>query len=283
MTDPAATQGFVVQGVRVPAFLYGTAWKEDRTTELVELALAAGFRGLDTANQRKHYHEAGVGAALAASGLARDQVFLQTKFTYQRGQDHRLPYDPQAPLAEQVRQSFDRSLEHLGVASIDSYVLHGPAGDRGWSAGDREVWGAMEALHDAGAVALLGVSNIAAEQLASLCQAARVPPAFVQNRCYARTGWDRELRALCRRHDIVYQGFSLLTANRRELSSAPVEELARRRGLEVSQLVFAFARAVGMLPLTGTSSRRHMDEDLQSLAVALTEDEIDLIERAGAA
>jgi len=93
----------------VPDFIYGTAWKEDRTAGLTELALRAGFRAIDTANQRRHYFEEGVGQALAAAyraGLVRrDELFLQTKFTYQRGQDHRLPYDPAAELAVQVSQS----------------------------------------------------------------------------------------------------------------------------------------------------------------------------------
>ncbi len=273
------TSAIDVQGVRVPALLYGTAWKEDRTTELTTLALAAGFRGVDTANQRKHYHEAGVGAALAASAIPRDQLFLQTKFTYARGQDLRLPYDPAAPLAEQVRQSFAGSLEHLGVTSLDSYLLHGPSTDRGWSNDDRQVWGAMEEQHGAGKVALLGVSNVSADQLTALCQVAKVKPAFVQNRCYARTGWDREVREVCRRHAVVYQGFSLLTANRRELNTAAVVAIAHRLGLEVSQLVFAFARALGMLPLTGTSSRQHMDEDLAALSIALPAADVAALER----
>ena len=89
----------------IPTFLYGTAWKEDRTAALTELALRAGFRGIDTANQRRHYFEAGVGEALAAAYLAgivtRADLFLQTKFTYRRGQDHRLPYDPEATLSAQ--------------------------------------------------------------------------------------------------------------------------------------------------------------------------------------
>src|SRR5262245_53940387 len=89
-----------------PDFLYGTAWKEDRTAELTELALRAGFRGVDTANQRRHYHEAGVGEGLAAAYRAgitnRSELFLQTKFTYREGQDHRLPYDPDASLTTQV-------------------------------------------------------------------------------------------------------------------------------------------------------------------------------------
>ena len=91
-----------VDGVRVPRFLYGTAWKEERTQRLTELALRQGFRGIDTANQRRHYHEAAVGKAIAASvasGLVtRDDLFVQTKFTFRGGQDHRLPYDAVRPL-----------------------------------------------------------------------------------------------------------------------------------------------------------------------------------------
>src|SRR5580658_1334080 len=76
----------------LPDFLYGTAWKEDRTPNLTELALRTGFRGIDTANQRRHYFEDGVGQGLAAAYRAgvvtRADLFLQTKFTYQPGQDH---------------------------------------------------------------------------------------------------------------------------------------------------------------------------------------------------
>src|SRR5947209_16816673 len=108
-----------IDGVPVPRFLYGTAWKEDETQRLTALALRQGFRGIDTANQRRHYHEAAVGQAVAAavaSGLvARDDLFLQTKFTFRPGQDDRLPYDPEAPIAAQVEQSFRTSLAHLGT------------------------------------------------------------------------------------------------------------------------------------------------------------------------
>ena len=100
----------MIDGVRVSRFFYGTAWKEDETTRLTALALGQGFRGIDTANQPKHYHEAGVGRGIreaVKSGLvARDDLFLQTKFTFRRGQDHRPPYDPEAPIPDQVAQSF---------------------------------------------------------------------------------------------------------------------------------------------------------------------------------
>lgn len=211
-----------VKGIPVPRLMYGTAWKEEQTEELVSLALATGFRAIDTANQRKHYFEEGVGAAVAKSRLPRGELFLQTKFTYQRGQDHRLPYDPKADVATQVRQSFESSLEHLRVDYLDSYVLHGPSTGHGWTDQDRRVWSAMESLQTEGRVRLLGVSNISLEQLETLGGEAKVAPSFVQNRCYANAGWDSEVRAFCRQREIVYQGFSLLTANARELSAPPM-------------------------------------------------------------
>ena len=180
----------------IPDFLYGTAWKEERSAALTELAIRAGFRGIDTANQRRHYFEAGVGEGLAAAYRAgvvtRADLFLQTKFTYQRGQDHRLPYDPAASFSEQVAQSLASSLEHLGCAQVDSYVLHGPSSNYDWTEGDAEVWEAMRRERDAGRTRLLGVSNVSLRQLEQMADAQAEPPAFVQNRCYARLGWDRK-------------------------------------------------------------------------------------------
>ncbi|HEY8427430.1 MAG TPA: aldo/keto reductase [Sandaracinaceae bacterium] len=274
-----------VAGIEVPTFFYGTAWKEERTEALVTEALAAGFRAIDTANQRKHYFEQGVGRALArafAGGLARSEIFLQTKFTFRAGQDHRLPYDPSAPIAEQVAQSFESSLAHLGVSTIDSYVLHGPSRRHGLGPADLEAWRAMEALHEAGRARLLGVSNFAPDQLEALLSVARVRPAFVQNRCYASTGWDADVRRICAREGVVYQAFSLLTANDRIVRESIVPELARRRGRTPAQIVFAFALQVGMIPLTGTSDPRHMAEDLAAHEIDLTQEEIAAIERIGA-
>lgn len=264
-----------------PRFLYGTAWKEDATRALVHQALNAGFRGIDTANQRKHYFEAAVGQGIADSGLSRDELWLQTKFTFRPGQDHRLPYDPAAPIATQVAQSFASSLEHLGTDRIDSYVLHGPSRRYGLGEADWQAWQAMEALHDDGVVGALGVSNVSADQLRLLCEGARVKPAFVQNRCYARFGWDADVREVCREHGAVYQGFSLLTANMQVLVDAAMREIAQRHGRTPAQIVFAFAAAAGMLPLTGTTSAEHMRQDLDALELVLSRDEVRTIEGLG--
>ncbi|MFO0946471.1 MAG: aldo/keto reductase [Planctomycetota bacterium] len=271
-----------IDGVRVPRFLYGTAWKEEATEGLTLLALRQGFRGIDTANQQ-HYHEAGVGtgiaAALKAKIVIREELFLQTKFTFLAGQDQRLPYDPKAPVATQVRQSVARSLEHLGVDRLDSLVLHGPSIRAGLAAADREAWLAMETAHDEGLARLLGVSNVTLEQLDRFCQQARIPPRFVQNRCYASQGWDRAVRAYCAKNGLVYQGFSLLTANRELFRHAAIQRIAKRHAKDMVQILFRFALDVGMIPLTGTTKANHMSADLEVFDFSLSKDEVEIVDR----
>ena len=271
------------EGVPVPRFLYGTAWKENETQRLTELALRQGFRGIDTANQRRHYHEAAVGQAIAASiesGLmVREDLFLQTKFTFQSGQDHRLPYDPAASLTTQVEQSFASSLEHLRTEFIDSYVLHGPTQRIGLTPDDWAAWRAMEMIHDSGRARVLGVSNVTLEQLRSLCREARIRPRFVQNRCYAVRSWDRLIREFCAANDMIYQGFSLLTGNREVMARPEIVQIAKRHGRTVSQIVFRFALDVGMLPLTGTTDADHMRMDLDVFDFQLEPEELQTIER----
>jgi diketogulonate reductase-like aldo/keto reductase len=266
----------------VPAFLYGTAWKEERTPALTELALRTGFRGIDTANQRRHYFEAGVGQGLAAAygaGLVtRADLFLQTKFTYRQGQDHRLPYDPAASLSVQVAQSMASSLEHLGTDYVDSYVLHGPSSGYDWTDTDAGVWEGMRKERDAGRTRLLGVSNVSLQHLEQMAATHADGPAFVQNRCFARLGWDRDVRLFCRERKIVYQGFSLLTANVEVLRHPMVTGLAARANATPAQVVFGFARTVGMLPMTGTTDAEHMKQDLASRDLALSPDAVQAIE-----
>ena len=271
-----------LQALPVPEFLYGTAWKEERTPALVELALRAGFRGIDTANQRRHYFEEGVGQGLAAAyregAVTRADLFLQTKFTYRPGQDHRLPYDPGARFSTQVAQSMASSLNHLSTDYVDSYILHGPASGYAWAAADTEVWEAMKKERDAGRARLLGVSNVSLRHLEELAAAHSEVPAFVQNRCYARLGWDREVRRFCSDHKITYQGFSLLTANLEVLRHPAIVSVAEHHRASPAQVIFAFARTIGMLPLTGTSSPEHMRQDLGSVTLTLTPESVRVIE-----
>src|SRR5262249_2847553 len=132
-------------------------------------------------------------------------------------------------------------LQHLGVAVIDSYLLHGPSQRSGLATADWEAWRAMEAVHDSGRTRLLGVSNVTLEQLRLLCEKARVPPRFVQNRCYAARGWDRGVREFCAAHGLLYQGFSLLTANRDAVARPELARIARRHARTAAQVIIRFA------------------------------------------
>src|SRR5215467_348699 len=154
--------------MQTPSFIYGTAWKKDATTALVQTAVGAGFNAIDTANQPKHYSEPLVGealAALTADGTTRDSLFIQTKFTPLGGQDHRRPYDPHASLKTQVAQSFESSLQNLRTDRIDSYLLHGPYSYPDLGPEDWEVWTAIEGIYNAGRAAMIGISNVNVLQL----------------------------------------------------------------------------------------------------------------------
>ncbi|MEK6683467.1 MAG: aldo/keto reductase [Nitrospirota bacterium] len=267
--------------VSIPSFMYGTAWKKEATTQLVQSAVASGFTAIDTANQLIHYDEARVGEALLAlgkKGIVRNTLFLQTKFTPVNGQDHRTPYDATADLTTQVKQSFDSSLAHLHTDYLDSYVLHGPYSRQGLGEADWEVWAAVEGLYQSGKTKMIGISNVTAGQLRQLCERAIHKPMVVQNRCYAALGWDQEVREICRAHGMIYQGFSLLTANGAVLSDPEIQAIAKQLGAGIAQVIFRFAMQIGMLPLTGTTNPDHMKEDLQAERFALSADEIRRIE-----
>jgi diketogulonate reductase-like aldo/keto reductase len=136
----------------------------------------------------------------------------------------------------------------------------------------------MEELHGAGKTRFLGVSNVGLDQLEALCSRAAVAPAFVQNRCFARNGWDSRVRALCRAQGLVYQGFSLLTANVHELRRPEFARLVTRTGRTPAQVVFRFALQAGMQPLTGTTDPQHMRQDLQVYDFELSAEDMDRIE-----
>lgn len=262
----------------IPNIIYGTAWKEDKTEQLVCAAINAGFRGIDTANQRKHYYEAAVGSAIAnvlKNGIKRNELFIQTKYTYTHGQDDIVPYDVNADYCTQVRQSFESSLEHLRIDYIDSYILHGPSTHFALANADWEVWRQMEAIQKDGRTLHLGISNVTIKQLKLLFEGVRTKPTFVQNRCFAQQGWDKDVRAFCKKNNIIYQGFSLLTAN--AFIIPRIHHIAERMRKTPAQIILKFTQQVGMLPLTGTTSDIHMKEDL-ALDFTLNEEDVFFIE-----
>lgn len=268
-------------GVKIPKILYGTAWKKQRTADLVEQAIKLGFRGIDTACQPKHYEEAGVGAGLVrclSHEVNRKDIYLQTKFTPIDGQDpKRIPYDPKASLSAQVEQSFEASRKNLQTDYLDCLVLHSPLTDESQLL---EVWQAMEGLVKKDGVKQLGISNCyALSTLKHLHEKAEIKPAVLQNRFYAQTGYDRDIREFCRQQNILYQSFWTLTANAQILLHATVESLARKYAKTTEQIFFRYLTQTGIIPLTGTTSVEHMREDLAIFEFELTAGEREAVGR----
>lgn len=269
------------KNVQMPKLIYGTAWKKERTAELVIKAIKHGFRGIDTACQPKHYFEPGVGQALkelASAGITRDQLFLQTKFTPVDGQDpNNIPYDPNVALDKQVMQSFATSQKNLGTEVIDSFVLHSPLPTH---AKTMMVWRAMEAIFNQGGVKQLGISNCYdLETMQQMFQAAKVKPAVLQNRFYRRTHFDKKLRQWCDEKRVIYQSFWTLTANPELLQSKVFTEISAANNKTPAQVLFRYLTQIGVVPLTGTTSDAHMIEDLAIFSFELTGDDLDKITR----
>ncbi len=265
-----------MQNTQMPPMMYGTAWKKEDTADLVEMAIMSGFRGIDTACQPKHYNEAGVGEALerlAGHGIMRESLFVQTKFTPLSGQDPaRIPYDPAAPFEMQVAQSFEASKRNLRTEYVDSLVLHSPLFPY---AHLQKVWDAMENIYRNKEAHRLGISNCYdLELLKRLYANAEVKPTVVQNRFYAESGYDIEIRLWCEDEGINYQSFWSLTANPHILGSKIIIGLGRKYTKTEAQIFYRYLCHKGIVPLIGSTSKHHIDEDLVIFSFELESEEI---------
>lgn len=248
-----------------PYILYGTAWKKDDTADLVYAAVHAGFRFIDTACQPKHYNEADVGhgwkTAADEMKLKRSDFYLQTKFTSLDGQDLRnVPYDKTAKLEAQVSQSIHASLRNLQTKYLDSLLLHSPMSTTDETL---RVWKVFEASVKDGTVHNLGISNCYnVNEFMELYNKATVKPKVLQNRFYADSNYDIELRTLCAKLGVTYQSFWTLGANRHAHSTSEWQDMARTKGLTSQTLMYAYMMTLGHTPLSGTKDDGHMKEDV---------------------
>ncbi|KAK8107754.1 uncharacterized protein PG998_009767 [Apiospora kogelbergensis] len=247
--------------VATPRFIYGTAWKGDRTADLVYQALKCGFRGIDTANQPGSYHEHlagdGVRRAVAEGIVTRESLYLQTKFTYTADGPHhadRGPQEPAAPLEEQIQTSVARSLEDLATIPssssaapyLDCLVLHTPFRT---TEETMRYWRAIETYvpHQ---IRHLGIANAQSGIVEQILydEAVRFPPSVVQNSFTRKTDFDTNLRHLCRQRGIVFQTFWTLTANARLVGSRLIEDVAICTGTSREVAFYALVLGLGARP-----------------------------------
>ena len=267
------------QNIPIPCMIYGTAWKKERTADLVALALENGFRGVDTACQPKHYEEALVGEGCErfyAKGGKREELFIQTKFTPYNGQDGqvplRLPYDPLAPLEEQIITSCRVSKQNLRTNYLDSLLLHSPLFPYN---NLLKAWRVLESLFEKGDVRQIGISNCYdLLLLKNLYEDAQIKPSVVQNRFYADVHYDKTLRAWSNEKGIIYQSFWTLSANPHILHSSVLKGIAQQYIKSAEQIFYRYVSQKGIIPLNGTTSSLHMKEDLSIFEFTLSPEEI---------
>ncbi|TQW00526.1 hypothetical protein V2A60_001602 [Cordyceps javanica] len=264
---------FTLNGVsrtRMPKLVYGTAWKKDETANLVYTALKAGFRGIDTAAQPKHYDEKGVGIGLkkaVAEGIVkRGDIFIQTKFTPPGGQNENAPYGFGASVEDKVHQSVESSLQNFTIDGqapyLDSLVLHSPLDTLDDTV---TAWRTLEGYHPH-KIRNLGISNATLGIVEALHDSVTVKPAVVQNRFYPDTHYEAGLRAFCKGHDIKFQAFWTIGANPRLIKSQPVMGVAQGAVVGVVPAYYALIMGLeGITILDGTTKETHMKEDLEGL------------------
>lgn len=256
--------------------IYGTAWKKEETSRLVEQALLCGFKAVDTACQPRHYREDLVGVGLEnayKNGIKRKDIFIQTKFTPINGQDEsNMPYLASDDILIQLEKSFLKSKENLKTDYIDSYILHSPFGPIEDLV---KVFKTMEEFVQCGQVGQIGISNCYdLNLLIYLYDVLDIKPKVVQNRFYKDSDYDKQIRKFCRQKDITYQSFWSLTANPHLLSSKEVQSLAIKYDKTVPQIFYRFLNQLGITPLNGTTSKIHMQEDLEISNFCLEEEEV---------
>lgn len=272
-----------LSGVNIPFQIYGTAWKQERTADLVESALNKGFRGIDTACQPKHYNEVLVGEGISRayeSGLKRSDLYLQTKFTPFGGQaPENCPYDPNSSLEEQIRRSLSVSLKNLQTDYLDSLVLHSPL--ETWEK-TMAAWEILESFVEGGSVKQIGISNCyAPDFFMKLYEKSNVKPSLLQNRFYEASGYDKELRAFCNQYRIYYQCFWTVNANLHVWQHPFVVELAKNLNKSAIQVYFRALIHENIYPLYGTTNPYNMAEALEILSFSLSKEECEEIKAIG--
>ncbi|KAK3074983.1 hypothetical protein LTR53_002153 [Teratosphaeriaceae sp. CCFEE 6253] len=259
----------------MPTLIYGTAWKKEKTRGLVRQALLAGFRGVDTAAQPKHYREdlvgQGIADAMSVGGITRQELYIQTKYTSVHGQDRsNMPYDINDSITAQVHASVQSSLRHFAPtaespeqAYVDCLVLHSPFPSQSQTL---EAWKAME-THVPQHARTLGISNIYhLPALKALYDFATIKPQVVQNRFYPESAYDKDIRAFCDEKGMTYQSFWTLTANPNLLRSEPVSDIAARVGVTAPVALYGLVSMLGKVSvLDGTTNVERMTEDLNGV------------------
>jgi 2,5-diketo-D-gluconate reductase A len=251
-------------GVEMPQLGFGVFQIPPQDTqEKVEEALAVGYRHVDTA--AAYRNEAGVGAAIAAGGVRREDVFVTTKlWNSEQGYDATL-------------RAFEKSVERLGTGHVDLYLIHWPLPAR-----DRflDTWRAFERIREEGGARSIGVSNFRVEDLERLEQEAEQRPTVNQIELHPRLQ-QAELRAWHEEHGIATEAWSPL-AQGDLLEDGTIETIAAHHDRTSAQVILRWHLQVGNVVIPKSATPERIRENFELFDFVLSEDDMAAIERLDA-
>ncbi len=251
-------------GVEMPQLGFGVFQiPPEETQERVEEALAVGYRHVDTA--AAYRNEAGVGAAIAAGGVRRDDIFVTTKlWNSEQGYDSTL-------------RAFEKSLERLGTGHVDLYLIHWPLPSRDLYL---DTWRAFERIHEEGGARSIGVSNFRVEDLERLEQEAERRPTVNQIELHPRLQ-QAELRAWHADHDVVTEAWSPL-AQGDLLEDGTIETIAAHHDRTSAQAILRWHLQIGNVVIPKSATPERIRENFELFDFALSEDDLAAISRLDA-
>lgn len=256
-------------GNAIPSIGFGT-WKlgnGEKPTDEVEQALSLGFSHVDTA--QAYQNEAEAGKAIRESGLAREDIYITTKFSGLNNKD--------------IEDSIKDSLKNLGVGYVDLYLIHHPQ----LAIPDiRTAWEQFEGLQGAGLSKSIGVSNFGVEELETLLASAKIKPAVNQILLHPYVyKKQKPILDFAKKHGIVIEAYSTLiplTTLPGGPVDKPVKRIAETKGVTPEQVLLAWAKAKGAVVLTTSSKKDRLERYLEAGDLGLSEAEIQSIDEAGA-
>jgi 2,5-diketo-D-gluconate reductase A len=235
----------------------------EETQEKVEEALAVGYRHVDTA--AAYRNEAGVGAAIAATGVRREDVFVTTKlWNSEQGYDSTL-------------RAFEKSIERLGTGHVDLYLIHWPLPARDLFL---ETWRAFERIQEEGGARSIGVSNFRVEDLERIEREAERQPTVNQVELHPRLQ-QAELRAWLAEHDIVTEAWSPL-AQGDLLEDGTIETVAAHHDRTPAQAILRWHLQIGNVVIPKSSNPERIRENFEVFDFELSEDDMAALERLDA-
>jgi diketogulonate reductase-like aldo/keto reductase len=251
-------------GVEMPQLGFGVFQiPPQETQERVEEALAVGYRHVDTA--AAYRNEAGVGAAIAASGVRREDVFLTTKlWNSEQGYDSTL-------------RAFEKSIERLGTGHVDLYLIHWPLPSRDLFL---DTWRAFERIREEGGARAIGVSNFRVEDLERLEQEAEQRPTVNQIELHPRLQ-QAELRAWHADHDVATEAWSPL-AQGDLLEDGTIETVAAHHERTPAQVILRWHLQIGNVVIPKSATPERIGENFELFDFALSDDDMAAIERLDA-